>query len=243
MIDIHSHVLPNIDDGARNISESLEMITEAHLCGIDSIICTGHYVSDIYNYTREDRQTLINEIQERLIENNIDVKLYNGAETYLSIDTDVLVEKNIIPTLNSSKYILIEVPMNTKIIYLDDAIGKLLEKGLIPILAHPERYSYMQTELDMYEHLIKKGVLFQSNFGSVIGQYGIKAEKVVRKLLKNDMISFLASDAHRSNSIYTQMDKVLKELGKIISDDKIEQLTTINPEHILKGENIDNKNT
>lgn len=238
MVDIHTHILPNIDDGSRNKDESLMMIKEAYSNGFTSIICTSHYIVDAYNCSKEERQILIDDLQKSLIENNIDVKLYNGAENYISMELDTLIKNNIAPTLNDSKYILFELPMDTKVLYVDEFIEKLKNMNLVPILAHPERYTYMQDNFDMYTKLINQGVLLQGNIASITGKYGSKAKKVIKKLLKANMISFLAADAHRANSIYSNMTVILKKLGKVISKEKIELLTTINPEHILKNEEI-----
>jgi len=238
MVDVHSHVLPDIDDGARSLTESLMMIKEAKSAGFTSIICTSHYLSDTYSYDKTQRQLLINELQSELDKEGIDVALYNGAETYISMELDTLISQDVIPTLNNSRYVLFELPMNTKVLYQDVAINKLFSAGLIPILAHPERYTYMQTDFSSYTELIRRGVLFQVNLGSIVGRHGNAAKKVAKKLLKSDMVSFLATDSHRAQSTYANTGEMLKKLGKIIDKDKIELLTKTNPEHILKNEEV-----
>jgi len=238
MIDIHSHVLPGIDDGSRSIEESLRMIREAAKSGFTGIVCTSHYYSDAYSCDKSQRQILINELKKELRKQKIDVEIYNGAEVYISMDLDTLIEKDIIPTLNNSKYILFELPMNTKVIYMDEAINKMQKAGLILILAHPERYSYMQKNFSAYEELIKKGIMFQVNLGSIVGRHGNMAKKIAKKLLKNNMVSVLSTDAHRPESMYQRTDEILKKLNKIIDKEKIELLTKVNPEHIIKNEEI-----
>ena len=238
MIDIHSHILPNIDDGSRDMEESLTMITEAYENGFTSIICTSHYLSDSYDCNKKDRERLISELQDKLVESGIDIKLYNGAEAYISMDLDELIKDDVIPTLNGSRYVLFEVPMDTKVLFLEAVIDKLFAMKLIPILAHPERYSYMQENYSTYETLNKKGVLFQANIGSIVGKHGSAAKKTVKKLLKNDMVSFLATDAHRASSLYIQTNEMLKTASKIVGRDKIEILTKINPEYILDNKII-----
>lgn len=120
-----------------------------------------------------------------------------------------------------------------------DFIYDILEFKLIPILAHPERYSFIQKEPEIVYDLIRQGVLMQSNYGSIIGQYGEGAQIIVKKLLKNDMVHFLGSDVHRQNSIYPKIPKVLNELEAIIGEEKIEQITTVNPQLVLENKEID----
>jgi protein-tyrosine phosphatase len=231
MIDIHTHILPNIDDGAQTLTQSLEMINEACNAGFTSIICTPHYSQNKYDTPIETIEELINKLQNYLPEN---IKLYIGAEVYISTDIDVLVKQKMVSTLNNSKYILFELPMHTKVIYMEEVVDKLLQSGLIPVLAHPERYTYLQKNMDVYQKLIEKGVLFQCNFGSIISYYGKNAKRTIKKLLKNDMVHFLATDTHRPNTIYKDMNKILKKLGKIITKDKIELLTKVNQKCMIK---------
>jgi len=239
MIDIHSHILPNIDDGARDIEETFNIINEAIEAGFTDIISTSHYMQDSYVVDKTQRDIFINDIQAKLDENNINMKLYNGAEIYISSDLDMLVKNNIVPTLNNSRYILLELPMNSKIMYLEDAIHKLLSMNLIPIIAHPERYSYVQRNPNIIIDLVQKGVLFQANYGSIIGIYGKKPKKTVEKLLKNNMIHFLGSDIHRQHTIYNNMGEILKSLEKLMNKETIKLLTQKNPMNIINNEKID----
>ena len=120
-----------------------------------------------------------------------------------------------------------------------DIIYDMLEYKLIPVLAHPERYSFIQKEPELIYDLIQKGVLMQSNYGSIIGLYGEKAQLIVRKLLENDMVHFLGSDVHKKNSIYPRISQALSEMKIIIGEDKLEELTTINPSLVLENKKID----
>ena len=131
-----------------------------------------------------------------------------------------------------------KIPMNTKPLFVKEMVYELMQNGYIPIIAHPERYSYVQENIRYIEELAGMGVLFQSNYGSIIGMYGNSAKKTLKKLLKNNLISFLGSDVHRTGQIYPKIPKALKKLRKILSIEELEKLTTLNAQKVLKDEDL-----
>lgn len=233
MIDIHSHIFPNVDDGPETMEDSIKMLQQAYDAGITTIIATPHYIEDKYITTKKQREGLVNSLQKELDKKCINIKLYVGTEAYICTNLDELLKKKTISTLNNSKYVLFELPMHSKVIYLDEVVNTLLERKWIPIIAHPERYSYIQQDIRMVNKLLEKGVLFQANYGSICGLYGKAAQKTLKKLLKMDAIHFLASDSHRPDSIYVKTDKMLRKIERIIGAKKMDQLTQINPSKIL----------
>lgn len=238
MIDMHSHILPGIDDGSYGIEESISMIKEAYEAGFSDIVSTSHYIEESYNANKNEREDLIKILSDRLKEEHIDVNIYNGAEVYVATNMPELIKEERLPTINNSKYLLMELPMNSEILYLENIIYDLQANDIIPIIAHPERYSYVQKNPKMLYKLIEQGVLFQSNYASIIGKYGREAEKTVKKLFKMDVIHFLGSDAHRSRSIYREMELITKKLVKVIGKDKFRLLSEENPRKVLKNEDI-----
>lgn len=241
MIDMHTHILPNIDDGSESMEETIKMLKEAKEAGFTDIITTSHYIENSYDITKRERKNIINEIKSKSDIENINIKLYNGAEAYISNNIYELIEKEELPTLNNSKYLLMELPMNNKVLYLDNVIYSLESKGITPIIAHPERYSYVQKDIKFVEELVERGVLFQANYGSIIGKYGNDASKSVKKLLKKKLIHFLGTDTHKSNSIYTQMNIILKKLEKVTGKEYLELLSVINPEIVINNGNVESK--
>ena len=139
-------------------------------------------------------------------------------------------------TLNNSKYVLFELPMNDNIMYLDQVIFKIFNLDMIPVLAHPERYSYIQKDIEYAEKLHEKGVLFQSNYGSFVDIYGKQIKKTVIKLLKNNLIDFLGSDVHRPNTIYPVVEESLTIIEEIAGKQKLNELTITNPKKIILNE-------
>ena len=239
MIDFHTHILPNIDDGSRSIDETFNLIKEAKEVGFDGIILTSHYIENFYETDVPERDVWVKAISENLGAKGIDTDLYLANEIYISENMMGLLEQQKASTINNSCYVLFELPLNEEPLNLYDVIYSLQENKLIPILAHPERYSFVQKEPELIYDLIEKGCLMQANYGSIIGQYGVKAEYIVKKFLENNMIHFLGSDVHRQNSIYPKIPFALEKIKEIVGEEKLEELTTINPKLVLANKKIE----
>lgn len=238
MIDIHTHIIPGIDDGAKEIKDTIILLKEAKEAGFDTVITTPHYIAGNYETTPGEVETILEKIKLILQKEKIEVKLCMGNEVYITNNMDEMIQKKEISTLNNSRYLLFELPMNSKILNLDNLIFNLLSINIVPIIAHPERYSYVQKNPNLLLEWIEKGVLFQGNLGSFAGNYGKKAQKTMIKLLKHEMIHFLASDVHRKNTIYLQTNNILGKLAKLIGEEKVNTLMNQNPEKIINDEEI-----
>ncbi|HBC84822.1 MAG TPA: hypothetical protein DCZ30_05330 [Clostridiales bacterium] len=139
-------------------------------------------------------------------------------------------------TLAGSKYVLFELPLTNKVFNVIDIIRKLKQNGYKPILAHPERYSYIQENPNELIEYIRAGVLIQSNYGSIVGRYGKDAEKTLGKLLENNMVHLLASDTHKRGFVYEEMPFIINELTRYTSKQTIKRLTNLNPKCIIQDE-------
>lgn len=239
MIDFHSHIIPGVDDGSKSVEETFELIKEAESVGFDSIISTSHYIENYYESPVEERQEWINALSGALKKENINVNLYLGNEVYFSENIINLLNENQIAKMNNSRYMLFEFAMNVKPINVYDVIYEMLQHNIVPILAHPERYRFVQQDPSLIYDLLDTGVLMQSNFASIIGWYGEKAEILAKKFLESNMISFLGSDVHKPNTIYPKMPEILEKIEEIIGKEKLFELTTLNPQKVLQNESID----
>ncbi len=239
MIDFHSHILPSIDDGSNSIEETVKLIKEASKVGFTGIISTSHYIQGYYELNCHERKELLDIIQNKIIrEDYLNIQLYLGSEVYFSAEMLELIKEKKASTINNTRYILFELPMNTKPLFVKEMVYTLIQNGYKPIIAHPERYSYVQDEINYVEELANIGALFQSNYGSVMGIYGSNVKKTFKKLLKNNLISFLGSDVHRVGQIYPQIPHILKKLKRLISTQQLEKLTTLNAQKVLKNEDL-----
>lgn len=239
MIDFHSHIMNNVDDGADSIETSLEILKIANKVGFNSIILTPHYMENYYEYDVEQISEKIDKIKQICKKENLNIELYQANEIYISNNIVNLIKNKKASTINQSRYVLFELPMNEEPPNLLEVIYSLKEDNKIPIIAHPERYLYVQKEPNKLIELIEMGVLFQSNYGSIIGQYGKQCQKTVKLLLKNNFIHFLGTDVHKSVNIYSKIEKIKEELEKVMNKEQMEKIMEKNAEKVLKNELID----
>lgn len=242
MIDFHTHIVYGVDDGSETLENSLNILRYAENAGFHSVVLTPHYMKEHYEYQADEIQDRINILRKKCQEENIDVNLYQANEIYITNSMVDLLNNDIASTINCSRYVLFELPMNEEPMNLLEVIYKLVENNKIPIIAHPERYSFVQENPNKLLELIEMGVLFQANYGSIIGQYGKDVQKTVKLLIKNNFISFLGTDVHKSGTIYTKMDEVYEELEKIISEDMIEDLVENNAYLVLDDKEVEMPN-
>ena len=236
MIDVHSHIIPNVDDGARSVEETFNILKEAQEAGFTDVILTSHF---LLNYYETNAQELIfwkEKLQEVLKKQGTKINLHSGMEIYITNQMEELLENKKILTLANSGYMLIELPLATNVKYFDYVVYYLEAKGIKPIIAHPERYKCVQKDPDIVEEYIEKGCLIQCNYGSIVNLYGREAEKTIKTLLKKNQVHFLGSDVHRENGTYLIILDAIKKIRKIIGENKINEITTINPKKILQNE-------
>ena len=242
MIDMHSHILPNIDDGSKSIEETFNLIKEAKKAGFEAVVSTSHYMEGYYETNVAEREVWISAIYENLQTKNVDIKLFLGNEIYMSENIIKLLEEGKASTINDTSYVLFELPLNVEPLNLYNVIYEMQQYKIVPILAHPERYSFVQKDPDLIYDLILKGVLMQANYASIIGYYGQKAQFIVKKFLENNMIHFLGSDVHRQKTIYPKIPEIIEELKELIGEEKLQELTDKNPRLVLNNKRIDIRN-
>lgn len=239
MIDVHSHILPNVDDGAKDITETFKMLDEACRAGFSDIFATSHYIEGEFEFNKTDREFIIEALMQKIAEEGLDIKIHVGAEGYISNDFPKLIQAGVVPTLGNSRYVLFELPLRAKVMYTAEVINKLLNMKLIPIIAHPERYEVVQDDPNIAIEWVEEGALLQCNYASIIGRYGSLSKETLFKLLDANAVHFLGSDTHRSGSIYTRMSDIKREFRKRIGKDKFYELSELNPRCILNNETID----
>ena len=239
MVDFHTHIIPGIDDGSKSVEETFNLIKEAKDAGFDEIISTSHYMERYYEADESEREVWISSLQKAIDQKNINIKLHIGSEIYLSDNIIELIKNHKASTIGGTNYVLFEMPLNAKPLNLYDMIYELQQYKLVPILAHPERYSFVKTDPNLIYDLVEKGVLMQANYTSILGGYGQRTQIIVRKLLENNLIHFLGTDVHKPEGIYTRVPEAIKEIKQIVGSDTLYKLTTLNAKNVLKNREID----
>jgi tyrosine-protein phosphatase YwqE len=201
-LDFHSHILPGLDDGARDLDDSLMLASAMKGWGFERVYCTPH-INALYRNTPESIRPAFEQLQEALSTHNIDLDIRMSAEYRLVPETwpDVLEKGWLMPI--EDKYILMELPISRrsemKNISPMDEFRKIVSIGLTPILPHPERYGYLSH--DELLEFVDIGVKIQCNYGSLAGLYGHDAEEIAGSLVKEGIVSFFGTDMHNAHYV------------------------------------------
>ena len=238
MIDVHTHIIPNIDDGSNSVEETFELIQEAEEAGFTDIILTPHYITNYYETPGSEVKFWTESLQNIIAQKGIDIQIHSGMEIYIFEELGELLRNGQIITLANSNYVLIEFPMNTTMRNVEQILFIVRNMGYKVIIAHPERYKCIQDNIEYAMQLVEEGCLLQSNYGSIVERYGKEAKKTLKQLLKKDLISFLGTDTHKEGTIYKLIPQILKKLKKVISEEKLYELTTTNPRKILNNQDL-----
>tara|TARA_Y100001934_G_C12354823_1_gene777526 strand:+ start:1536 stop:2261 length:726 start_codon:yes stop_codon:yes gene_type:complete len=220
-VDIHSHILPGIDDGAKDIEESISLISQMKKMGFSKIIGTPHTYQGLYDNTNESIKDSFDSLKKKLKK---DIEI--GYASEYMIDGSLLkrIEENSLLTLKE-KYVLVEMSFISAPIDLYEIIFKLQLKGYIPVLAHPERYIFYFNDFKNYFKLKSVGCKFQINLLSTTGYYGRNIVKITNMLLKNNLVDFVGSDIHSQKHIDNFMKKIkiveIEKLKKVIENTMI----------------------
>ena len=240
MKDLHSHYLYGIDDGAKNIESTRRMLEYASSCGIKDIMFTPHYIKDSeYISNKKHNMEIFIEIKEIALEYGINI--YLGNEVFINSDVVDLIKSGEIATLNNSKYVLVEIPMYSKINNVENMFKDILENGSVPILAHPERYVVYEDHLDFFKELHEMGVLMQVNLPSINGMYGRKAKSMAKKLLKAKLIDFVGSDIHSSHEKkYDKIAEAEHKIRRYVGKEEADNIIFNNFDKVINNVDIDN---
>jgi tyrosine-protein phosphatase YwqE len=207
--DIHSHLVPNIDDGSKSVQDSLNMISKLHSFGYKKIITTPHIMGDAYRNTPETILGGLESVKTVLKQNSIPVEMGAAAEYYLDFDFERKLDTEKLLTFGNN-YLLFEVSYMNPPDNLYHVIFKMQTLGYKPVLAHPERYNFWHQEFEKYEAFIDKGVLLQMNINSLTGYYSLGTKKIAEQMINKNMISFLGTDCHHTGHLKL-MDDVIYE--------------------------------
>lgn len=240
MVDIHTHILPHMDDGPETMEDSIFMAKIAAESGVDILFATPHCnrKGSFDNYYDLDFEQQYQNFEQRLKEERIPITLLPGMEVYGTEEVpDVLRRGNII-TLNHSRYLLLELGFRKDLSLFEFLIDEIKDLGYIPIIAHPERYPYVQKTPDMLNELLNKGCLLQVNKGSILGSFGYRAREIAMILLHHEMVSFVASDAHSPLHRTTDLSIIYDMISRQYSEDYAKLLLNENPGCIVTDREV-----
>lgn len=204
MVDVHSHVLPGLDDGAENIEQSVALISGLADLGYKKIIATPHIMSGYYNNTNEQILQSLELVRNALKNAHINIQIEAAAEYYLDNELLSAIEnqKTLLTFGGNARYLLFETPLvGRSTSSLLESVIKIKKAGYTPVMAHPERYLYLYKEIEMLKRLRLNGVLFQLDINSISNFYSKLAKESAELLINQGMISFLGSNCHNINQL------------------------------------------
>ena len=221
--DIHSHLIPGIDDGAQTMSDSLEMLKVFKESGYKKVITTPHIMSDYYRNTPEIINAGLADLKKQLKSNGIDIEIEAAAEYNVEPDFEEIIKNdNVLTFGGSDKYVLIELSFFSEPKRLNETIWALNNKGYSPVLAHVERYEYWHNDLDKITEMMNRGVKLQLNIGSLTGAYGPGIKKVANWLVDEKIVDLVGSDCHHLKHLdLLQLARKLPKFHKLITQEQL----------------------
>jgi len=238
MIDLHAHLLPDWDDGAKDWEEMLQMAEIAFKDGIRKIVLTPH----IYRLCKHgDDMGLLEERMAQVKERagGIPLEFYRGAEVFVHHELVESIRKYNF-TINNSDYLFIEFPSDYVLPGAKDLFFSIMLEEFIPIISHPERNAVFMERPELLFELITMGSLAQVTAKSVTGEFGPETKKVAHLFLRRNLVHFIASDAHDARNRPPRLKRAVEEAGKVVGEEKASAMVTEIPQAILNNEAIPN---
>jgi protein-tyrosine phosphatase len=234
VIDIHDHILPGLDHGSRDWDETLQMCRIAAADGITTLAATPH-VNEIYHNTPEEIRAAVRQLRERLEEAGVEMEIAAGGDYHIHPD---LGPENIVTLNDNGRYFLLEFPYHVIPPNSEAFTAGLINKGLIPIITHPERISSLHRDYRRLELFLKTGALVQITAGSLAGDFGPEVASCAEKILKKHWVHFLATDAHWVEERTPVLSEGLKAAARIIGEVEARALVDDNPRAALEGKSL-----
>lgn len=237
MIDLHAHILPETDDGAHSLNESLNMLRMAQESGVRVVVATPHcnIPGSYTNYVTQELETKFRQLREAVKNAGIDVKVARGMEIFATDKMPQLLSEGKVWTLNNTRYFLTEFAFDENPDFCHLVLEECYERGFIPVIAHPERYFFVQRNPEIVYQWYSQGFGIQINKGSLLGRFGNHAREMARVLLQHGLVSCVASDAHTSYMRTTHMTETSTYLDTYFGTRYRKLVTWENPGRILQG--------
>lgn len=233
--DIHSHLLPGVDDGAKSGAETEALIDMEYKQGVRNIIMTPHYRPGMFEPNENEILEAYGYAEKIVRKKGYDMNIYLGCEFYADVDILEILECRKDFFLNQTQYFLIEFPVNTSQLEMREILCTALSYGWVPVLAHVERYDIVGKKLDFVEELSDLGVFISVNAGSVIGEEGFSQKRLCHRLLKKNLVDLIGSDAHGISRRKPMLGPCGEYLKKKYGADFVKRIMLENPKNIVEG--------
>lgn len=233
MIDLHSHILPELDDGAKTVEEALQMCRIAEADGITTIVATPHSMNGIYLNKKETVCRKVDEFNNTLKKEEININVLPGLDLHLYPELILHLKEGKILTLNNRGcYLIIEFPEVISS-HIESVCFNLQVLGVIPVISHPERNYFFRKNPQVLQGFVDRGALVQVTAMSITGEFGKEAEKAVKNFLKKNLVHIIATDAHSIDRRPPLLSSAVKVASKIVGKEQAWRMVTTIPEKII----------
>lgn len=232
--DIHNHILPGVDDGSGCMSETMQMLQEEYQQGVRHVVFTPHYRRGMFAIPREEIQIVYERVCEAAREQFVDMEFYLGCEYYVHKEDTGIVLNDISYQMPGARSVLLEFSYEKSFQSICEIIRKTVQSGMIPILAHIERYECLCGNLNNVASLRNDGAKIQINADSLLGKHGFGMKRFCMKVLKEDIVDFIASDAHDTVNRTVNMKAAIEVVRKKYGSGKAESIFVTGPEQLLR---------
>ena len=240
MIDCHSHILPGLDDGARNTKACLDMCHRAIEDGVTHVIATPHHGNGLYTTAPETVQRMVDKLNDYITKQSLPLTIHPGCEAHLSPQLLESVEAGQTQTICGGPYLLLELPVQELPIGLEQFVFNLIVRDIQPIIAHPERIDAVQRNPEVLLSLVRSGALVQLTGMSITGEFGPEAQTCAETLLTRRMVHIIASDAHSLNRRPPVLSEAVEAAAEILgSEAEAREMVFDIPARVLRGEPFD----
>lgn len=237
-IDIHSHILPSVDDGSVSMQQTKNMLDIAYQDGIRVILATPHYGVGCRNSDQEELQIKLELVRKEAAEINSNFRIELGNELFFSDDIIEHLRKKKALTLAGTRYVLVEFPSSDSYLNIRTGLHRLLINGYLPVLAHVERYDCLYQDFEGIDNMIRLGAYMQMNISSIIGSVTNKNTAFCKKLMQYGLIHLVGTDSHSDHIRTPRMKEGISYIRRKYGEDTINQLLFENTKKLLDNKYI-----
>jgi len=238
LVDLHSHILPGLDDGARTIDETIALAKQSVQEGVTHMVCTPHVHPSVFDNTESTIQEAFEAAVDAIHQHNIPLKMAYAAEVRLSIEIIEWIQAKSIPflgSLDNKKVLLLELPHSHIPAGTDNLVNWLTNQGIQPVIPHPERNREIMANYEKVRWLKNLGCLFQMTAGAVTGRFRKESEDIAWRMLEDDLVTYVASDLHNLHKRPNDMGTAYKKVKEVIGQTKAQMLFQNVPAHITQS--------
>ena len=232
--DIHCHIIPGVDDGAKDMRTALELLRMEYEDGVRTIIVTPHFRRGMFETSRETISKQFFMLKKEASQLYPDMSIYQGCEFHANMDMVELLEEKKWGTMAGTEYVLTEFSEAHNLVYIRERCYALLCNGYTPIIAHAERYSALYKKYDEIEKLVDMGAMIQMNASSIIGADGFGMKGFCKNIMKKDLLHFVGSDAHNLKDRKPCIGKCTAYMEKVMGKEYTEKILSDNPSLLIE---------